>query len=154
MININENFNTSNVTILHVDAGKTSILKENFNTSNVTILHRWNFKGDSLFLFQYIKCYYSTVMDKFEMWNSWGFQYIKCYYSTIMLSSGLLVLCYFNTSNVTILLTLMSITWRLQTNFNTSNVTILQPRRIWNMAMILEFQYIKCYYSTRAGRFH
>ena len=53
----------------------------------------------------------------------------------------------FNTSNVTILHTVLGVSLVDLQHFNTSNVTILRTRSTRRKDGI-EFQYIKCYYST------
>ena len=53
-----------------------------FNTSNVINQLEDYTKDDNIQLFQYIKCYQSTIKDSYNFGGNTSFQYIKCYQST------------------------------------------------------------------------
>ena len=96
-------------------------------------------------IFQYIQCYGSSVFCLVETRDFSQFQYIQCYGSSNGLAIGVMLLVYFNTSNVTVhhmsrldgscffLISIhpmlrfiwmekfLTMTW---SDFNTSNVTV------------------------------
>ena len=121
----NTSFNTSHVTLYHMDtAGMESDLLS-FNTSHVTLYHqRWMFLSRRRYVFQYITCYslsvrlrpyntsfllfqyitcYSLSTGKFPSSISISvFQYITCYSLSKHTMLPIKQLCCFNTSHVTL----------------------------------------------------
>ena len=77
------------------------------------------------------------------------FQYILCYGSTLFwlgIRTG--ILCYFNTSYVTVQQNWVSVSGKTIKHFNTSYVTVQQMQHWQFLTLLIKFQYILCYGST------
>ena len=75
-------FNTSYVTVQHLNATATIQASANFNTSYVTVQPDTVVFILVLSTFQYILCYGSTFKDEAKAYFVLEFQYILCYGST------------------------------------------------------------------------
>ena len=106
------------------------------------VYYRFQFK------FQYILCYGSTEIKLDKEDNIKKFQYILCYGSTGRRFLGFIQRQDFNTSYVTVQLTLPLSVSVAVPDFNTSYVTVQLRIMIIIMILKIGFQYILCYGST------